>query len=280
VYELRYKEFPVSCVEDFAPELIFECGQCFRWNAVPGGAYEGVAGGRAARAYIRDNAPYIFCAEEDYPFWDEYFDLGRDYALIRAQISLDPYTSLAVQYGRGIRLVKQDFWETVCSFLLSQCNNITRIKGIIERLCLLAGEPFEFEGRVLRAFPEASALAELDEDALAPLRCGYRAPYVLSAARAVADGALDRDELRALPPDEVRAKLKALPGVGNKVADCIMLYGLGKLDAFPVDVWIRRALDTHYGRHFDPSVFGEYAGIAQQYIFHYIRTGEREALDA
>ena len=277
---LLYKEFPVSCAEDFAPELIFECGQCFRWNAGSDGVYEGVAGERAARVYTREGAPYIYCAEGDYPFWTEYFDLGRDYARVRALISVDGYTARAAEYGRGIRLLRQDFWEAMCSFIISQCNNITRIKGIIERLCLLAGRPFEFEGRELRAFPEARAVASLDENALAPLRCGYRASYLLAAARAVAEGAFDLEELRALPPDGLRARLKGLPGVGDKVADCIMLYGLGRLDAFPVDVWIRRALAAHYGRGFDPGVFGECAGIAQQYIFHYIRTGGKEALDA
>lgn len=254
---------------DFDPEKIFECGQCFRWNRVENGSYLGVAGGRAAYVYASGSGHVIDCEAGTEDFWAEYFDLDRDYALIRKAVSIDDYTSAAADYGNGIRILKQDFWETLCSFILSQCNNITRIKGLVERLCTLFGDKLYFRGRELYAFPSAERIAALSLDELSPIRSGYRAPYLLEAARQLAAGEITRDklELSAQP----LAALTTINGVGKKVASCVLLFGLHRLDAFPVDVWIAKALGEYFDKGFDPSVYGQYAGVAQQYIFNYIR---------
>ena len=259
-------------MSDFEPELIFECGQCFRWERQEDGSYLGVAFGKAARVSKSGNDVRIRCGEADFAdVWRSYFDIDRDYESVRMSLPTDEYTAKAVEYGTGLRILRQDIWEAICSFIISQCNNISRIKSIISRLCAMFGEPVSFEGRHLYSFPAAETLAALSEAELAPLRCGYRASYILDAARVVASGELDLDRLRRASSDEARRELKTISGVGDKVANCVLLFGLGHVSAFPVDVWMRRALDDFYGGSV-PESFGEYAGIAQQYIFHYTRT--------
>lgn len=249
----------------------FECGQCFRWRPGEDGVYRGVAGGRAARVYPRGGDVYIEAEERDLPFWREYFDLGTDYAAARESVEVCDYIRECAAYGEGIRILRQDKWEALCSFIISQCNNIPRIKGIVEKLCALYGEPVEAPWGEARAFPAAERVAELEEIDLAPLHAGYRAPYILAAARAVAAGELDLEKTGLLPCTEARAELKKLNGVGDKVANCVVLFGLHQLDAFPVDVWIKRALAENMPEGFEPSSLGKYAGLAQQYMFYHAR---------
>ncbi len=260
--------------EDFDLEKIFECGQCFRWNAQEDGSYIGVAKGKALR--IRSEGESVFASassEEFKTLWHDYFDLSRDYAAARKAVSLDDYTRSAAEYGKGIRILRQDRWEALCSFIISQCNNIPRIKKIIESLCSLFGEPIDFEGRTYYSFPSAEKLAALEPEALAPIRCGYRAPYIIDAARAVTSGALDLERLSSLKCAEAVRELKKINGIGDKVANCVVLFGLNIPDAFPLDVWMKKALKAHYPPDFDPACFGENAGLAQQYIFYYARSG-------
>ena len=266
-------EVEVAGVSDFDLVKIFECGQCFRWYADENGVYTGVAHGRAAR--IRQYGDSIFISGSVYDFetiWRDYFDLDRDYPNIRQRLCTDEFMQRATEHGEGIRILRQDKWEALCSFILSQCNNIPRIKKIIESLCREFGDRIKFGGEEYYAFPLAEKLAPLNEENLAPLRCGYRAAYVLSAARAVSDGAIDLDALSRGSPGDARASLKKLRGVGDKVADCVVLFGLNILDAFPVDIWMKRAIARNYGQGFDPGIFSPYAGVAQQYIFFYERT--------
>ena len=265
----------VSGVSDFDLPRIFECGQCFRWNASEDGVYTGVAFGRAARIRRRGDEILISGTAADFDgVWRDYFDLDLDYAAIRRSLCINDYMRDASEFGAGIRILRQDMWEALCSFIISQCNNIPRIKKIVETLCRLFGERFTaFGGEEFFAFPDAETPASLTPDDLAPLRCGYRAPYIISAARAVSSGQLDLPALsRGDPADALRA-LKALNGVGDKVASCAVLFGLHMLDAFPVDVWMKKAIKNHCGPDFDPSVFSPYAGIAQQYMFYYERSG-------
>ena len=251
----------------FSPEQTFLCGQCFRFDP-DGEGFSGIAGGRFVRAEPMGDKTVLHCSKEDFEtFWKDYFDLGRDYSPIRKLIADDPFLVSAEEYGRGIRMLKQEPWEALCSFIISQCNNIPRIKGIIGRLCQSYGR--EIEGGF--TFPEAEVLAELSPSDLAHLRAGYRAEYIISAAREVAQGSLDLEALKTLPTAEARKRLLALHGVGKKVADCVLLFGLGKSDAFPVDVWIKRVLDNVYPNGFDPTVYGDMAGIVQQYLFFYAR---------
>ncbi|MCL1834823.1 MAG: DNA-3-methyladenine glycosylase 2 family protein [Oscillospiraceae bacterium] len=258
---------------DFDPSLIFECGQCFRWNAGEDGAYTGVALGRAARVRREGGSIFISGTAADFEdVWRGYFDLELDYESVRNQLSVDTFMKKACAYGAGIRIMRQDKWEALCSFIISQCNNIPRIKKIIESLCSLYGDRVVFEGGDYCTFPAAERIAALSEGDLAPIRCGYRAEYILGAANAVASGALDLEALSRAAQGEARSALKALRGVGDKVADCVLLYGLHMLDSFPLDVWMKRAVAANYGSGFDPAVFAPYAGIAQQYMFHYTRS--------
>ena len=265
-------EVEITGVSDFDLGRIFECGQCFRWNADRDGIYTGVVKNRAARVRRVGLSVFISGSMEDFEtLWREYFDLDRDYEEIRRELCLDEFMQKATAYGAGIRILRQDKWEALCSFIISQNNNIPRIKGIINSLCRLHGERLEFECGERYGFPSAEKLAGLDAEDLAPIRCGYRAEYIIRAARDIAAGKVNLENLAHDTPDAARAALKKLHGVGNKVADCAVLFGLNMLDAFPMDVWMKRAIAEHYGPGFDPAVFGPYAGIAQQYIFYYTR---------
>ena len=255
-------------------EKTFECGQCFRWNRQPNGVYTGVASGYAAkvwtdgtRVFIRSDAPKAF--------WENYFDLSRDYAAITAAFDGGDYLKECIEFAYGIRILRQDSWEALCSFIISQCNNISRIKGIVERLCALFGERIEMDGEEFYTFPDPQTLAGLTEAELAPLRSGYRAAYVISAARAVADGETDLEYLTTVDWKTAKKQLLGLYGVGEKVANCVVLFGLYHMEAFPVDTWIRKALKAHFPPDFDPASLGEYAGLAQQYIFYNARSGEK-----
>ena len=259
----------IADTEDFSPALMFECGQCFRFTQTGDGVYRGVAFGKALTLTDTPEGVLLDCTDGEFDgVWYEYFDLGQDYKRVRAALGADGFMAAAAEFGRGIRILRQDFWEALCSFIISQCNNIPRIRGIVERLCAAYGESI---GGGLNAFPSAETVAGLTEDELRGLGAGYRAGYIISAARAVADGVLTAERLNSMPFDDAKRVLTGINGVGEKVAHCALLYGLHRLDAFPVDVWMRRALDANFPPGFDPAAFGEYAGIAQQYIFHYTR---------
>lgn len=268
---METRRFELCTERELNPQRTFDCGQCFRWNEEAGGRYRGVASGRAAVVWAEGGAAYIECAPGDIGFWRGYLDMETDYEEARRSIEVCDYLRDCAAYGEGIRILRQDKWEALCSFIVSQCNNIPRIKGIVEKLCDLYGEPVEAPWGEARAFPTAERVAELDEADLAPLRAGYRAPYILTAARAVASGELDLEATALLPCAEARAELKRLNGVGDKVANCVVLFGLHQLDAFPVDVWIKRALAANMPKGFDPSSLGKYAGLAQQYMFFHAR---------
>ena len=264
----------ISSPEDFDPVKIFECGQCFRWNADENGVYRGVAHGIAAKVWAENGSVFISGTMDDVKsVWHNYFDMDRDYAKAREALSVDAYTRSAAEYGAGIRILQQDRWEVLCSFIISQCNNIPRIKKIVETLCSCFGDPVELDGEILYTFPSAERVAGLTVEDLAPLRCGYRAPYIIGAAQAVASGTVDLDALAQSDFTTALKTLKSLNGIGDKVANCVILFGLCIPDAFPIDVWMKRALTAHYPNDFDPKVFGENAGLAQQYIFYYARSG-------
>ena len=278
---MKYKEnngiIEITDAPDFDPQKIFECGQCFRWDAdkTKPYIYTGVAKGRAAQVQRRGDTICITSTKEDFEtIWRDYFDLDRDYEAIRKKLSIDDFMHKATLYGAGIRILKQDPWEALCSFIISQCNNISRIKKIINTLCLEFGQEFQVGDTKHYTFPTAQTLAKQTEEDLTPLRCGYRAAYILKAALAVANGEIDLEEITKQPQNTARLQLKKLHGVGDKVADCVMLFGLNKLDAFPIDVWMKRAIAQHYNSNFNPNIFTPYAGIAQQYMFNYMRNAQ------
>lgn len=247
-----------------------DCGQAFRWREQPDGSFTGAAHGRViTMRKTGDDLELDGVSEDDYrTIWQEYLDLNLDYGKIREELSaLHPVLKEAAAFAPGIRILNQEPWEALCSFIISQNNNIPRIKGIIERLCSLCGEPIN---DVFRSFPSAEKLASLTPEDLAPVRAGFRARYIIDAAQKVSSGEVNLEEIRGMPIEEARAQLMKITGVGVKVADCTLLYGLHRLDCFPLDVWMKRAMAELFPG-MEPADFGEYAGIAQQYIFHYSR---------
>lgn len=273
-YFQRDNHVEIKGLTEFDPVKTFECGQCFRWNACGDGAYLGVAMKRAAKVWKENDSLSISGTTDDFEgIWKDYFDLDRDYEALRSRLDTDEYIKKAAAFGAGIRLLRQDRWEALCSFIISQCNNIPRIKKIIEALCESYGEQLYFEGRTLYSFPDAEILAGLTARDLEPIKSGYRAQYIINAANAVASKKLDLDELALGSYEQALKTLKSIGGIGDKVANCVILYGLHIPDAFPVDVWIKKAIGENYGRDFDPGIFGSAAGLAQQYIFYYARSG-------
>ncbi len=257
---------------DFDLAQTLDCGQCFCWTKQDDGSWSGVASGHTLR--ILQNEDGSLCPSGLPDFWRSYFDLDTDYGVIRDGLSeMHPVLKEAVSFAPGIRILNQDPWEGLCSFIVSQNNNIPRIKGLIRRLCAQFGEPAA-DG--LYSFPAPERLAGADEVQLRGLGCGFRAGYILDAARKTASGEIELDRLRSAGIDEARSALMSIRGVGPKVADCALLYGLHRLDAFPLDVWIKRAMELYFPGK-DPSFFGPYAGIAQQYLFHYMRKGRSAA---
>lgn len=220
----------------------FDCGQCFRWRFSEG-VWRGVAGTHTVTATADDRGWMLSpCTEAEFlSFWRGYLDLDRDYKALEALYrGLDARLDTALQLGQGIRILKQPFWETVVSFILSANNNIPRIQGMIERLCQAAGEPLAGGAN---GFPEPDAVARLTEAELRGLGFGYRAPFIVRLAQGFITGKWQESDFMTGTTAEIRKKLLELPGVGPKVADCILLFGLGRLDAFPVDTWIRKTLE-------------------------------------
>ncbi len=218
-----------------------DCGQCFRWR-FKDGKWHGAADSKAITA-VQDERGWLLqpCTQEEFKtFWGPYLDINRDYKALEAlYLGLDAQLDGALLLGRGIRILRQPFWETVVSFILSANNNIPRIQGMIERLCQAAGEPLS---NGMFGFPEPAAIARLTEGELRAMGFGYRAPFIVKLAQGFVTEKWRPDDFFEGDTAEVRRKLLALPGVGPKVADCILLFGLGRLDAFPVDTWIRKIL--------------------------------------
>ena len=236
-------------------------GQCFRFSekdgiwTVKAGVGENL---RVLKVSQADLSPIT-----DDPFWAHFFDLETDYEKLKKEFSkVSPLMKRACEYAPGIRILNQDPWEALCSFVVSQNNNIKRIMGIVDRMCSFYGGG---------GFPTAKALADANEDDLRMLGLGFRAPYIVNTARAVYEGEIDLGKLRKMEIDQARAILMKVKGIGPKVADCALLFGLHRLDCFPMDVWMKRVMATCFAGQ-DKSIFGPCAGVAQQYLFHFART--------
>lgn len=218
----------------------------------------------------------FYCEEQEFEdFWKEYFHLKQDYeAYIRQICPEDSYLVQAAAYGSGIRILHQDLWEMIVSFLISQQNHIGRIRRCIENICQRYGEEIHsVPGISRRAFPRPETLACLKENDLMECNLGYRSKYVIRTARSIADGTVDLGRIRYLPYKEARQELLKLYGVGEKVADCICLFGLHHFQAFPIDTHIRQALQNHYPEGF-PTGYEKIRGVLQQYIFYYELSGK------
>lgn len=258
----------ISGIDDFDLEQTLDCGQCFRFWLNSDGDWHGVAGDRPITLRRLDDGILFLniTVGEFEEFWRRYFDLDRDYAAVRAGFPDHPALRDSTCFARGLRILRQDPWEALISFIISQNNNVPRIKGIIDRLCRGFGTPCGDDF----AFPPPSVLACLSTEELGVIRCGFRAAYILDAAKRVCSSQIDLEQVAAMPIEQARAALQTIKGVGPKVAECVLLYGMGRLEAFPLDVWMKRAMAELFPGC-TPESFGRFAGIAQQYIFHYCR---------
>lgn len=271
-YRLTPRGIELEAGAGFNLGSTFNCGQCFRWDEDENGGYCGIVGEHELRIFddngtiVLENVP----EQEFLSLWLKYFDLETDYEGIRLTLAERcPQLKCAIDSINGIRILSQEPWEALCSFIISQNNNIPRIKGIIDRLCRSFGKPCGSH----YTFPSASDLKDRSPEELAPLRAGFRAGYIIDAARRVASGEVRLEEMFSAPLEQCRRELMTIKGVGVKVAECTLLYGLHRLDAFPVDVWMKKALSSSFSG-VDPGMLSPYAGVAQQYIFHYIRNTE------
>jgi len=264
-------------INNFSLRQIDQSGQCFRMQLISmaeDGAtvtYRIIAGNRCIEATQEDCNLALDCSQEEYDsFWKSYFDLDTDYSQFIALINPnDKYLTLAAQAGSGVCILKQDLWEMIVTFLISQQNNIKRIRTCIDNICREYGEVCEHNGHLYYAFPTPQALACLEEDALMACNLGYRSKYVVRTARAVVEGSINLDLIQSLPYKKASEELLKCFGVGQKVADCICLFALHHLDAFPVDTHIRQVLDEHYKRGFPNRRYKGCRGVMQQYIFYY-----------
>lgn len=264
----------ISGEENFILKDTLDCGQAFRWKADEKGVWSGIAGGRYLELYEGKNGEIILkntTISEYNSFWKAYFDLDRDYSKIITEISTNETLKNAAEFGKGIRILRQEPFEAVVSFIISQNNNIPRIKGIIERLCENFGE--KTDGGYL--FPTAECLAGLSVEDLAPIRSGFRAKYIIDAAQKYAHREINEHILLNGEIDSARAELEKIKGVGPKVADCALLFGYGRIEAFPRDVWIKRAIEVLFQGKLPPEA-DRYAGVVQQYIFNYARVTKLE----
>lgn len=268
----------ISGLKDFNLEHIFDCGQCFRWNKQEDGSYVGIAMGKVVDMRYEDGALTIENAEEaDFErIWKPYLDLDTDYGVIKktlVEADESGVMAQAIKAGEGIRILRQELWETMVSFIISQNNNIPRIKGCIENLSQILGTyAGEFKGKDYYNIPTPEVLAKSTERDLLPVKLGYRSRYLIETARAVvSEGGL------------IKKDLAKYTGVGPKVASCIELFGRHNLAAFPIDVWVKRVMHKLYGfeekdvkgmADFAVNKFGELGGVAQQYLFYYIREND------
>ena len=224
----------------------------------------------------KDDLEFLNAADEDInKIWIPYFDLERDYKKINSEIiKADPRLEEIIDKYAGIRILDQDFTETLISFIISQNKNITHIKQLIRDLSVCHGEYIgTFNGRKYYSFPSLSELEKISEEEFRNLKMGFRAPYLCDAVSRLSSGEITEKMLKGMTYEEAKEKLKDIKGVGDKVANCVLLFSLGFRSAFPVDIWIKRVLEKMYGTDADtaPAIFGQYGGYAQQYLFMYAR---------
>lgn len=270
-YEVIENGIVVKGVTAFNLRETLDCGQSFRWVENSDGSFSGVAYNRYITVEKVSDDLYIYNTNENdfNNIWKDYFDLDLDYNEIGNNIAkIHPVLKEAHSFASGIRILQQEPWEALCTFIISQNNNIKRIKGIVDKLCTTFGD--KIEGTDFYTFPTAEKLATLQPEDLQPIKAGFRNKYIIDGAKRVVSGEVNLEKCRSLDYEEARQELCKIKGVGVKVADCTLLFGLHRVEAFPLDVWMKRAMEKLFP-DMEPSDFGQYAGIAQQYIFHYSR---------
>jgi N-glycosylase/DNA lyase len=254
---------------------VFDCGQCFRFNKTDTGIYQGVAFGKYIEiSQTNDGIVIANTDEAEYnTLWKDFFDMDFDYSACIESFSFDTTLTKACTYANGIRILHQDHWEALCSFIISQNNNIPRIKKIIESLCQKYGNCVytDHNGKKHYSFPTPQRILDAGEKEIFELKTGFRAKYILDAARKVCDGTVDFKEIENMDTESALKCLCNIKGVGPKVASCVLLFSFRKYDCFPIDVWVKKILAKYYPDFSGKDYFGKYAGIAQQYLFYYER---------
>ena len=286
---MREQNMLIRNVKSFNLEHIFECGQCFRWNKNEDGGYTGVVKENVINIRMVDNDVYVKSYGNDdlKSLFNDYFDMNRDYEKIKSELrKIDEHMDKSITYGDGIRLLNQNLWETIISFIISANNNIPRIKGIIERISKRYGNRIKWDGVEYYTFPTPEQLSKASVEDLRNLGLGFRDVRVFETTQMVVNNEVDFDNLHSEKDTQiVRDELLKLPGVGPKVSDCILLFStLKRFDVFPIDVWVRRVMNDLYIHNEDENKvdkklvlslanekFGNLQGIAQQYLFFWKR---------
>lgn len=286
---MKEQKYIIKDSNSFKLKDIFECGQCFRWNEQDDGSYIGVFGENVLNVR-KINNEIIFtgiCKENIKTTVEEYFDLNRNYENIKNKLSkIDENMKKSIEYGKGIRILNQDLWETIISFIISANNNIPRIKGIIERLSKKYGKEINWKGNKYYTFPTAKQLKDVTVQEYRELGLGFRDIRLYETTHMILDKKINLEEMQKNPDTiQVREQLLSLSGVGPKVADCILLFStLKRFEVFPIDVWVRRVMNDLYIHNQDETKvnkkeiekianekFGNLAGLAQQYLFYWRR---------
>ena len=286
---MREQKYMLKKQDSLELKDIFECGQCFRWNEENDGSYTGIIK-NAIINVKKENENVIFtgkCEGNIKELVEDYFDLDRNYEEIKQKLSnIDEYLKTSIEYGKGIRILNQDLWETIISFIISANNNIPRIKGIIERLSQKYGNEIEWNGKKYYTFPTPEQLRNVTVEDYRKLGLGFRDVRLYETTKMILNNEIDLGKLRNNQnTQEVRNELLKLSGVGPKVADCILLFSdLKRFDVFPIDVWVRRVMNDLYIKEDDETKvskktieklayekFGDLMGLAQQYLFYWRR---------
>ena len=286
---MEEQKYIIKNQNSFELKDIFECGQCFRWNEQEYGSYTGVIKNGIINVKKEDETITFtgICDKNIEEVVNEYFNLKRDYEKIKEQLgNVDEYLKTSIQYGKGIRILNQDLWETIISFIISANNNIPRIKGIIERISQKYGNEIEWNGKKYYTFPTYEQLKDVTIQEYRNLGLGFRDIRLYETTQMILNKEVDLEKLKNNPnTQEVRNELLRLSGVGPKVADCILLFSdLKRFDVFPIDVWVRRVMNDLYIKEDDETKvskvkieklaeekFGDLKGLAQQYLFYWRR---------
>ncbi len=290
---MKEQEYVLEDIDSFEPKDIFECGQCFRWNEEEDGSFTGVVGKNILNVKkYKDNIIIKgYCSDDIKNICNKYFDLETDYRKIKEELSKDDkFLKESTEFGKGIRILKQDIWETLISFIISANNNIPRIKGIIERISAKYGEEINWNGKKYYTFPTVDELSNAEVEDLRKLGLGFRDKRVYDTTKMVKENKINIFELEKNDSKYILNELLKFPGVGPKVANCIMLFSMKKFDVFPIDVWVKRVMLELYSEEiykmkenengeltpenilkFAENKFGNQAGLAQQYLFYWRR---------
>ena len=287
---MKEQIFTLENYKSFEPKHIFECGQCFRWNENEDGSYTGIFKNNILNVK-KENNKITFkgvCEENIIKTCTDYFNLDTNYEKIKEELSnVDEYLKTSISYGNGIRILKQDLWETIISFIISANNNIPRIKGIIERISKQYGREIIWNEKSYYTFPTIEELSKASVEELRALGLGFRDKRVYDTTRMILNKEIDLKKIENSDDVEfIKEELLKLPGVGGKVADCIMLFALNKFEVFPIDVWVRRVMNELYIKNEDETKvdkkeiaklaqekYSNLAGLAQQYLFYWKREG-------